>query len=192
MIDPDTVGRIAIRLGRAYMQGWAKAIPSDVKWNWETAEAAVRNAKTNRPPKVVGDTIRFDNADSSTSWLISPTEVRVIGEDRIGGVQTVVEAQLDGAPRVVVTAVSLAALKESAIWRADRALTSVCAGPWQSLHRLTPLTVIVQALPEYIPTEPARLTYEGDRIRCTYAPLDEAMARLGCRFFTRWGTMVMR
>lgn len=193
MIDPDTVGRLAIRLGRSYSQGWAKAIPSDARWDWRTAEAYVRGARTNRPPVVVGDAISFEHVDSSTSWRVAPDLVRVVSSDRTDGVQSVVDASIvDGAPVVTVDLQSFAGLKEAAIWRADRALTSVCGGPWQPLHRLTPLVVIARALPEYLPTEPARLTYAGDRITSSFAELDAAMSRAGHRFFTAWASMAVR
>ena len=193
MIDPDTIGRIAIRLGRAYNHAWAKAIPSDAKWNWETARDYISHARSKRPPAVLGDAIRFEHDDSATSWTVAPTLVRVVSSDAREGVQSVVEADLPGGtPRVTVTLTNFAAMKEAAIWRADRALTSVCGGPWQPLHRLTPLVVIARALPEYIPPTPARLTYEGDRIYCSHEPLDAQMASLGHRFFTAWGSMVTR
>lgn len=193
MIDPDTVGRIAIRLGRAYNQGWAKAIPSDAKWNWETARDYIVHARTKRPPAVLGDAIRFERDDSATSWTVAPTLVRVVSSDASEGVQSVVEADLPGGtPRVTVTLTNFAAMKEAAIWRADRALTSVCGGPWQPLHKLTPLVVIARALPEYIPTEPARLLYLGDRILSSSPELDAAMSRLGSRFFTAWASMAVR
>lgn len=193
MIGQDDVGRIAIRLGRAYNQGWAKAIPSDAKWNWETARDYIVHARTKRPPAVLGDAIRFEHDDSATSWTVAPTLVRVVSSDTHEGVQSVVEADLPGGtPRVTVTLTSFAAMKEAAIWRADRALTSVCGGPWQPLHRLTPLVVIARSLPEYIPTEPTRLLYLGDRIRSSSPELDAAMSRLGSRFFTSWASMAIR
>ncbi len=193
MIDPDTVGRIAIRLGRAYNQGWAKAIPSDAKWDWETARDYISHARSKRPPAVLGDAIRFEHVDSATSWTVAPTLVRVVSSDAHDGVQSVVEADLPGGtPRVTVTLANFAAMKEAAIWRADRALTSVCGGPWQPLHRLTPLVVIARALPEYIPTEPARLLYLGDRIISSAPELDAAMTRAGSRFFTSWASMAVR
>ena len=193
MIDSDTVGRIAIRLGRAYNHAWAKAIPSDAKWNWETARDYISHARSKRPPAVLGDTIRFEHDDSATSWTVAPTLVRVVSSDAREGVQSVVEADLPGGtPRVTVTLTSFAAMKEAAIWRADRALTSVCGGPWRPLHRLTPLVVIARALPEYIPTEPVRLLYLGDRIISSAPELDAAMSRAGSRFFTAWASMAVR
>lgn len=193
MISPDDVGRIAIRLGRAYNHAWAKAIPSDARWDWETARDYIAHARSKRPPAVLGDTIRFEHDDSATSWTVAPTLVRVVSSDAREGVQSVVEADIPGGtPRVTVTLPSFASMKESAIWRADRALTSVCGGPWQPLHRLTPLVVIARALPEYIPTEPVRLLYLGDRIISSAPELDAAMGRAGSRFFTAWASMAVR
>jgi hypothetical protein len=193
MIDADTAGRIAIRLGRAFSQKWAKAIPSDAKWNWETAQNYAQWVPSQRPVKVDGDTISFRHRNSSTSWEVSPTCVRVECVAKGDGLQALVEANIiDGIPLVIAILPSFGSMQPADIWRADRAITSVCAGPWQSLHRLTPLSVIAQALPEYVPSEPARLTYIGDHILSTHEPLHAAMARGGHRFFTAWSALVTR
>ena len=93
---------------------------------------------------------------------------------------------------VIAILPNFARMEAADIWRADRAITSVCAGPWQSLHRLTPLSVIAQALPEHVPSEPSRITYIADHILSTHEPLHRAMARGGHRFFTAWSALVTR
>jgi len=194
MIDVDMVGRLAIRLGRSYSQGWAKAIPKDARWNWETASAYAQAAKTNRPPHVEGNSISFSHSQSGTQWIVSPNVVRVDFFDRAGERQGSVEAK--GAdvfgPSVHVEMASFAGMQEAAIWRFDRALTSVCEGPWKALHALTPIICIAKALPEYLPTEHASLTYCDGRIKSSFAPLDDAMRRAGVRFFTQWERMITR
>ena len=140
-----------------------------------------------------GDTISFRHRSSSTAWEVSPTRVRVECIAKGDGLQALVEANIiDGMALVIAILPSFALMQPADIWRADRAITSVCAGPWQSLHRLTPLSVIAQALPEYVPSEPARLTYIGDHILATHEPLHAAMARGGHRFFTAWSALVTR
>lgn len=193
MINADTVGRIAIRLGRAFSQKWAKAIPSDAEWNWETAQNYARFVTSQRPPKVDGDMISFKHRSSSTSWRVSPACVAVECVAKGEGLQALVEAHIiDEMPIVIVILPNFAAMEPADIWRADRAITSVCAGPWQPLHRLTPLSVIAQTLPEYVPSEPTQLSYVGDHIIASHAPLHDAMHRGGARFFTAWSALVTR
>ena len=193
MIESDTVGRIAIRLGRAFSQKWAKAIPNDTEWNWETAKNYAQFVPSQRPPSVDGDAISFRHRSSSTSWEVSPTRVRVECVAKGEGLQALVEANIiDGMALVIAILPSFARMEAADIWRADRAITSVCAGPWQSLHRLTPLSVISQALPEHVPSEPSRVTYIADHILSTHEPLHAAMARGGHRFFTSWSALVTR
>lgn len=196
MISQDIVGRITIRLCRALNHKWAKDLGRDEIWNWATAKRAIEGATSQRAPRVEGDAVVYDTFASSTQFRFSPREVRVTFFDRqqdsgpVGLVEAIVDADL--GPAIIVESSSLAALSEASVWRYDRALTSVSCGPWIDLYRLTPIGVILHALPEYIPAEPSRLVYAGGRIASSYMELDAAMARAGRRFFTDWGRMATR
>lgn len=196
MISPDIVGRIAIRFCRALNHKWAKTIKRDEIWNWETARKAINAADSQRAPRVEGDAVVYDTFASSTQFRFSPSEARVVFYDRrqdsgpVGIVEAIVDADL--GPAIIVESSSLAALSEASVWRYDRALTSVSCGPWVDLYRLTPIGVILRALPEYIPAEPSRLVYAGGRIASSYKELDAAIARGGSRLLTQWDRLVIK
>lgn len=195
-IQLDVVGRIAIRFGRALNHKWAKEITRDELWNWAAAKRAIEGASSQRAPRVDGDAVIYDTHGSSTSFVFSPREVRVVFYDKheAAGPVGVVEARLDETfgPVIDVDIRSFASLPEASVWRFDRAITSLSCGPWIGLHRLTPIGVIVQALPEYIPSEPSRLAYVDGRIISSSPELDKAMQRAGSRFFTDWERMATR
>ena len=102
-----------------------------------------------------------------------------------------VEARVDETlgPVLEVWLASLAGFDEFELSRFDRVITSLSEGPWKPLHKLTPIAVIVQALPEYLPVEPSMLVYVEGRIISSDPELNAAMTRAGVRFFTQWERM---
>lgn len=191
--SPDLVGRLAIRLGRAFRHKWALDIQRDTIWNWSTAEQALASARSPKAPHVDDEgTIVYDTG--STRWVLSTEYVAVECNDKKEGPRCRIDARIDETfgPVLEVWLASLADFEERELWRFDRCLTSLSEGPWKPLHRLTPLAVIVQALPEYLPTGPSTLVYVDERIISNAIDLNRAMARAGLRFFTQWERMVTR
>lgn len=189
----DLIGRLAIRLGRAFKHKWATEIPRDTIWNWSTATQALASARSPKAPYVDDEgTIVYDTG--STHWVLSTEYVAVECNDKEKGPRCRIDARIDETfgPVLEVWLASLAGFDHFELSRFDRCLTSLSEGPWKPLHRLTPLAVIVQALPEYLPTEPASLVYTDGRIISSDAELNAAMARAGHRFFTQWERIVTR
>lgn len=190
--SPDLIGRLAIRLGRAFRHKWATEIPRDAIWNWLTAEKAIRAATNKTVPKLDGFDVTYNVGQ--THWLLTPDAVVVHCDDRELGTRARIEARVDETfgPVLEVWLASLAGFDHFELSRFDKVITSLSEGPWKPLHRLTPLAVIVQALPEYLPTEPSTLVYTEGRIISSDAELNAAMTRAGHRFFTQWERMVTR
>lgn len=185
----DLIGRLAIRLGRAFRHKWATEIPRDAVWDWSTAQRAIRAATNKTVPKIDGCDLTYNVGQ--THWLLTPDDIVVHCDDRELGTRARIEARVDETfgPVLEVWLASLAGFDHFELSRFDRVITSLSEGPWKPLHRLTPLAVIVQALPEYLPTEPSTLVYTEGRIISSAPELDAAMKRAGLRFFTQWERM---
>ena len=193
IISQDLVGRLAIRLGRAFRHKWALDIPRDTIWNWSTATRALTSARSTKAPHVDDEgTIVYDTG--STRWVLSTEYVAVECNDKEKGPRCRIDARIDETfgPVLDVWLASLASFEERELWRFDRGITSLSEGPWKPLHRLTPLVVIVQALPEYLPVGASTLAYVEGRIISSAPELDAAMKRAGIRFFTQWERMITR
>lgn len=190
--SPDLIGRLAIRLGRAFRHKWALDIPRDAVWDWNTTQRAIRAATNKTVPKLDGYDVAYHGGQ--THWLLTPDAVVVHCHDRELGPRARIEARVDETfgPVLEVWLASLAGLDHFELSRFDKVITSLSEGPWKPLHRLTPLAVIVQALPEYLPTEPSTLVYTEGRIISSAPELNAAMTRAGHRFFTQWERMVTR
>ena len=190
--SPDLIGRLAIRLGRAFKHKWATEIPRDAVWDWNTAQRAIRSATNRTVPKLDGFDMTYNVGQ--THWLLTPDDIVVHCDDRELGTRARIEARVDETlgPVLEVWLASLAGFDHFELSRFDKVITSLSEGPWKPLHRLTPLAVIVQALPEYLPTEPSTLVYTEGRIISSDAELNAAMTRAGVRFFTQWERMVTR
>lgn len=186
---PDLIGRLAIRLGRAFKHKWATEIPRDAVWNWLTAEKAIRATTNKTVPKLDGYDLTYNVGQ--THWLLTPDDIVVRCDDRELGTRCRVEARVDETlgPVLEVWLASLAGFDHFELSRFDRVITSLSEGPWKPLHRLTPLAVIVQALPEYLPTEASSLVYTDGRIASSYEPLETAIRRAGVRFVNEWERM---
>lgn len=187
--SPDLIGRLAIRLGRAFKHKWATEIPRDAVWNWLTAEKAIRAATNRTVPKLDGFDVTYNVGQ--THWLLTPDDIVVCCDDRELGTRARIEARVDETlgPVLEVWLASLAGFDHFELSRFDRVITSLSEGPWKPLHKLTPIAVIVQAFPEYLPTEPSTLIYTEGRIISSSPELDAAMTRAGHRFFTQWERM---
>ena len=188
--SPDLIGRLAIRLGRAFRHKWALDIPRDTIWNWSTATHALASARSPKAPHVDDEgTIVYDTG--STRWVLSTEYVAVECNDKEKGPRCRIDARIDETfgPVLEVWLASLAGFDHFELSRFDKVITSLSEGPWKPLHRLTPLAVIVQALPEYMPTEPSTLIYTEGRIISNDPELNAAMTRAGVRFFTQWERM---
>lgn len=187
-LPPDLVARLAIRLARSYNQGWATAIRKDAIWNWATASLYIDGSRSQRRPRIVEDAIDYAPSDTSTAWRISPREVSASFRDKHQGSVADVTA-LEEPARIEVRLANFAAMTDGALWRVDKAVTSFSEGPWKPLHRLPPIRLVVQAFPEYLPTEASSLVYTDGRIASSYGPLETAIRRAGVRFVSEWERM---
>ncbi len=187
-LPPDLVARLAIRLARSYNQGWATAIRKDAVWNWATASLYIDGSRSQRRPRIVEDAIDFAHRDSLTAWRISPREVQATFRDKADAFVADVTA-LEEPARIEVRLANFAAMTDGALWRVDKAVTSFSEGPWKPLHRLPPIRLVVQAFPEYLPTEASSLVYTDGRIASSYEPLETAIRRAGLRFVNEWERM---
>lgn len=186
---PDLIGRIAIRLGRAFRHKWATEIPRDAVWNWLTAEKAIRATTNKTVPKLDGYDLTYNVGQ--THWLLTPDDIVVRCDDRELGTRCRVEARVDETlgPVLEVWLASLAGFDEFELSRFDKVITSLSEGPWKPLHRLPPIRLVVQAFPEYLPTEASSLVYADGRIASSYEPLETAIRRAGVRFVNEWERM---
>ena len=187
-LPPDLVARLAIRLARSYNQGWATAIRKDAVWNWATASLYIDGSRSQRRPRIVEDAIDFAHRDSLTAWRVSPREVQATFRDKADAFVADVTA-LEEPARIEVRLASFAAMTDGALWRVDKAVTSFSEGPWKHLHRLPPIRLVVQAFPEYLPTDASSLVYTDGRIASSYEPLETAIRRAGVRFVNEWERM---
>ena len=187
-LSTDLVARLAIRLARSYNQGWATAIRKDAIWNWATASLYIDGSRSQRRPRIVEDAIDFAHRDSLTAWHISPREVSATFRDKSDAFVADVTA-LEEPSRIEVRLANFAGMTDGALWRVDKAVTSFSEGPWKPLHRLPPIRLVVQAFPEYLPTEASSLVYTDGRIASSYEPLETAIRRAGLRFVNEWERM---
>lgn len=163
LIDADTLGRMAIRLGRAYSQSWAKAIAKGQNWNWDCAKHAIESCKSQRLPEMDEQRVRITYDHGSSHWFLSQEKVSIDFWDRnaqayIGHVACQVDAL--GAPVIAVRVESPRRLVDGQMWRVDNAVTSLSTERWQALYSLPPLQVIWAAVgPQAIPGCPLTFYY---------------------------------
>jgi len=142
-LDRDTVGRVVIRLSRAYRHGWAAALPDGIEWNWKTMSEAIASSSSKRKP-VVDDwdgSVRASK-DAST-WVVSPHEVRIDFLERGENVGYVELAWLEG-PAIRV-GIDLKHAHDTHRWRVGRAVTSLSCGPWQEFIRLPTVSMVADS-----------------------------------------------
>lgn len=188
-VDEDILGRMAIRLGRAYSHGWAKDIPKAAPWSWSMMTLYIGQSLSTRLPKVDQErsTVSYDH--SSSHWTFSPGKVEVTFDDRKSeGHIGVVRLGYDhlNEPYLHVRIEDASAMTDSRAWRMDRAITSLSCGPWRPLYTLPPLAVLCTALKRYLPKCPMNLYYRtGDvRIEAVGVPLGAEEAE-ACAAFER-------
>lgn len=159
VIGPDMVGRMAIRLGRAYNQGWAQSIERGTPWNWVTATEAIERSTSSRKPIVVEAENRIKNP-ANTYWDLSPTEARVVfldkAKEKVGSVQL---CEHDNSVSVHVVLDDWADLGDNQVWRIDRAINSLCCGRWQALYSFPPLNWLSMTFDELLPSYKIHLFY---------------------------------
>ncbi|NBW09317.1 MAG: hypothetical protein EBR82_14960 [Caulobacteraceae bacterium] len=147
-LERDTLARMAIRLGRAYSQSWAKAITKDQRWDWETCKNAIESSPAQRVPTLTEDpSIRHNH--SSTEWVFDDRRAQVEFYDRtanayIGVVKCSTNAF--GEPVIVVRVESPHRMVDGQLWRFDKAITSLSCDKWKPLYSLPPLSVIWSVL----------------------------------------------
>lgn len=160
-VDIDVLGRMAIRLGRAYNHSWAKEIPKSVPWSWDMCKYYVGLSSARRPfIDDARDTITYDHSNSH--WLFSPERVEVTMKNRhesefVGFVRLYTDAL--GRPVLHVRLENWAKLSDGQLWRVDRAVTSLSCGPWAKLYSLPPVAVLGKALAKHLPDFPVNLLY---------------------------------
>lgn len=147
-IERDTMARMAIRLGRAYSQSWAKAITKDQRWDWETCKASIAASTAQRVPTLTEDpSIRHNH--SSTEWTFDDRRAQVEFYDRAANAYIGIAAcsiDAHGDPVLVVRVESPHRMVDGQIWRFDRAITSLSCDRWKPLYSLPPLSVIWSVL----------------------------------------------
>lgn len=162
-IDADTLARMAIRLGRAYSQLWAKSIAKGQSWDWDCAKHAIDTSTAQRLPDLDEKRCRITYDHGSSHWMLTQERVQIDFWDRnaqgyIGHVTCQVDAL--GAPVISVRVESPRRLVDGQIWRVDKAVTSLSTERWQPLYSLPPLQVIWTALgADVIPDCPVTLYY---------------------------------
>lgn len=197
IVDADTLGRMAIRLGRAYGQAWAKEVAKSVPWTWDMAKYYVEICKASRLPVIDEARVAITYDDGSTHWTLSQEKVSIDFYDRkrvgyIGYVRCDVDAL--GAPVIAVRIDHPKSMVKASLWRVDRAVTSLSCSRWQPLYSLPPCQVLFELLgAEAIPKCPITLFYrvgpDGPTIdvagvavdqaeRDAFAVFDEAFKRL--------------
>lgn len=197
IVDADTLGRMAIRAGRAYSQAWARDIPRSVPWNWDMAKYYVGISAAKRLPEFDESRVAITYDHSSTHWLLSQERIEMNMYDRnaqayVGYVRCEVDAL--GAPVISVRLESPRRMVDGSIWRVDKALTSLSCERWQPLYQLPPLSVVLELLgPKAVPSCPITMFYRvsangptidvagtpiGDEQKASYAVFDSAFRRL--------------
>jgi hypothetical protein len=197
IVDADTLGRMAIRLGRAYGQAWAKDVAKSVPWNWDMAKYYVDICKSSRLPVLDEERVTITYDDSSTHWTLSQEKVSIDFYDRkraayIGYVRCDVDAL--GAPVISVRIDHPKSMVKSSLWRVDKAITSLSTSRWQPLYSLPPVQVMFQLLgAAVVPECPVTLFYRvgsdgptidvagiavGQSERESFAVFDDAFKRL--------------
>lgn len=180
LTDADTLGRMAIRLGRAYSQSWAKEIPKSVPWTWDMAKYYMSISKSERVPEMDELKVEIVYDHSSTHWLLCQERVEVQFYDRkaqayVGFVRLDVDAL--GSPVITVRVESPSVIADGQLWRFDKAVTSLSCGSWQQLYSLPPLSVLL-AIVGKGPSCPITLYYrvgtDGPTIDVAGAPVGEA------------------
>jgi hypothetical protein len=178
-LERDTLARMAIRLGRAYSQSWAKAIGKDQRWDWETCKKAIESSPAQRVPMLTEDpSIRHNH--SSTEWVFDDRRAQVEFYDRLARAYIGVAAcNVDafGEPVLVVRVESPQRMVDGQLWRFDKAITSLSCDKWKPLYSLPPLSVIWSVLgsPPACPvTFYYRLSVTGPTIDLAGFPIGEA------------------
>lgn len=163
IVDADTLGRMAIRLGRAYGQAWAKDVAKSVPWNWDMAKYYVDICKSSRLPLIDEERVTITYDDSSTHWTLSQEKVSIDFYDRkrgayVGHARCEVDAL--GAPVISVRIDHPKSMVKTSLWRVDKAVTSLSTSRWQPLYSLPPVQVLFELLgAEAIPECPVTLFY---------------------------------
>jgi hypothetical protein len=181
IVDADTLGRMAIRLGRAYNQAWAKDMAKSVPWNWDMAKYYVEICKSSRLPTLDESRVAITYDDSSTHWTLSQEKVEVNFFDRkrgayVGHARCEVDAL--GAPVISVRVDHPRSMMQGGLWRVDKAVTSLSVERWQPLYSLPPIQVLFELLgAEAIPKCPITLFYrvgrDGPTIDIAGTPVDQ-------------------
>ena len=204
-VPADTIGRMAIRLGRALDQSWAKGVPDKSVWNWATAIEAIDASKAQRKP--VYDETSINSENGSTTWTFAPDILEVLFYDKgKDGWAGFVRADADDVtPFIQVRLNHWRRMDPNNIWRVDRAITSLACARWQPLYSLTPLSVLTEVLRGKIPSCTVNLYYvisegepaihfagqwanEEQRAEC--AAFDKALQAFGKKGgFAKWSQM---
>lgn len=187
MIDRDTIGRIAIRLGRAYEQAWCAHLGKDTTWGWDSATKAILDCQTKFRPMYDDDGIVLETRNMD--WTIQHDECCVDFFDRTtsGLVAKVrlIDSTVAG-PHISVYLHNMANLAsmQNQLWRVDRAVASMSTDRWKPLYSLPPLAVIAKVFAGHLPSCPTHFYYvdspTGPTIRtaCQWRTEDEHVESL--------------
>ena len=167
IVPQDTIGRIAIRLGRAFQHPWTKSIDSSAVWDWETAKAAIESATSkNRPAIQNGCAVSWGHSGSSTTWELRPSRCALFFRDKgtlndnAGNVQLSEDSA--GNPAIRVFFERLAGMSPENLWRFDRAVTSFSCDRWRVFYKMPPVTLLQDVLGDDTPTVPCIFWYVVD------------------------------
>jgi hypothetical protein len=177
-IDKDTLGNVAIRLGRAFEQAWAADIPRKTPFDWRACYEAVITARASRKPHMDFEHGWFHHEPRGMRWNLTERAVSVVLRDKHdndGEVRAVVNEL--GQPVMLVTIRCWEALTEAQVRRYDALTAAVACGPWEAFYRYPPPSVLGAALGSkgVLPCYPVTLVYAvvGDKPGLTMARVNE-------------------
>ena len=157
-IDRDTVGRMVIRLSRAYKHGWATGLPEGAVWDWKTMSEAVFASMSSRKPVVDDWDASVRASKDASTWVVSPQKVRIDFMERQDSVGFVELDWLDNGPAIRV-AIDLKNAHDTHRWRVGRAVTSLACGPWQEFIRLPTVGMVADSFGEAAGSGVTELVY---------------------------------
>ena len=166
-VPQDTIGRVAIRLGRAYQHPWARSITSSAVWDWQTCVEAIKASTSKNKPEVRDNSsVLWGHNGSSTTWELRPSRVALFFHDKGTATDNAGNIQLSedsaGNPAIRIFLERWRGMSRQNLWRFDRAATSFSCDRWKVFYKMPPLTVIQEALDGDVPEVPVIVWFVVD------------------------------
>lgn len=162
-IDKDLQARLAIRLGHAYKHAWPDHVTQG--WNWNNMRSALDTSMSQRLPRMTEEA-GISYRHSSSEWLINDA----------GATLVFFRKEEDTKPLIVSVVVTdgetirvnlLSDVRESDVWRIDRAITALSEGPWRHLLPLPPLDVLLRAVRRWMPSVNVAFVYSDGKVEAS-------------------------